>query len=419
MLEFRGKHLIGRPAAGYPSAHDFPPHPERITSPTPTDQSKQSRSTAISTLVKIREELAGDLGCFLTGFSDLTLQVAHLVNAVRKDEINFLSSVLGITRTREGFSLDSEENLVLLYPPYHQHLDLYGTFAITPSEHSLEAIIEILEAVNQKWKGNTERYSEFPPRRDIEWSNATFSYLKFEIILLAPSHFLLAGQPLITLEGDGPRTYRLWEVNDRELRQWQVPGSDPYPPFSYAFRKQREKDVNPLLLILNAASKIEHQRRRYGLSDLTEHQRRLVDLTMEAYKLILYIPPLFEAKLKDGLYVSPTASPPLPSQASPSQQSHGSSRDVYDNNGTPSGGGAGFDENEGYDEDNSDGDSDSDGDGLTTEDVNGIMGKLGNPATTFDDRKELTLLLLFGGRSYRPLHTMPRMESVGEPEGGG
>lgn len=90
MLEFRGKHLIGRPAAGYPSAHDFPPHPERITSPTPTDQSKQSRSTAISTLVKIREELAGDLGCFLTGFSDLTLQVAHLVNAVRKDEVRRL-----------------------------------------------------------------------------------------------------------------------------------------------------------------------------------------------------------------------------------------------------------------------------------------------------------------------------------------
>lgn len=83
-----GKLFLPNPASRLPSAPGFPPQPLRLTTPTPTDQgstsTKRSRNAAISALDKLRKEFVGDVGCFLTGYSCISLEVAHLVNAVRK-----------------------------------------------------------------------------------------------------------------------------------------------------------------------------------------------------------------------------------------------------------------------------------------------------------------------------------------------
>lgn len=87
-----GKLSLPSPASRLPSAPGFPPQPLRLTTPTPTptptDQgstsTKRSRNAAISALDKLRKEFVGDVGCFLTGYSCISLEVAHLVNPVRK-----------------------------------------------------------------------------------------------------------------------------------------------------------------------------------------------------------------------------------------------------------------------------------------------------------------------------------------------
>lgn len=187
--------------------------------------------------------------------------------------------MLGITRQQGNFSLDSMENLVLcksfllvlalvtaylinvVYPPYHRHLDVYATYALTLSEHSLQAVIQILNATNQKWEASTKMFTEYPPPRTIDvraacivysagtklkahvlsflqWLDPVLSRLNYDIIILHPSFFLLPDQPLIALEQHSPRTYRLWQVTGGELRHWQAPDSDsdPYPPFCYSSR---------------------------------------------------------------------------------------------------------------------------------------------------------------------------------------
>ncbi|EIM79310.1 uncharacterized protein STEHIDRAFT_126542 [Stereum hirsutum FP-91666 SS1] len=418
-----GKLFLPSPASRLPSAPGFPPQPLRLTTPTATDQgstsTKRSRNAAISALDKLRKEFVGDVGCFLTGYSCISLEVAHLVNPVRKkgeeaEVTKHLTTVLGITRQQGNFSLDSIENLVLLYPPYHRHLDVYATYALTLSEHSLQAVIQILNATNQKWEDLTEIYTENPPPRTIDWLDPVLSRLNYDIIILHPSFFLLPDQPLIALEQHSPRTYRLWQVTGGELRHWQAPDSDPYPPFCYTSRNHPDKTVNPFLLILNAASKLEYHRRHYSFDNLTERQRRLADLTLEAYTLIYYRPPLFAVKLAEGMYTTvPPAVSPLLALAS-------TSRDANDSGGTPFGGGAGIDrmeedENEDDEEERNDSDSESDSEELSTDEVYGIVTKIEDPRTTLDERKELGLLLLSGGRSYRPLPILSGMELSAEP----
>lgn len=310
-----------------------------------------------------------------------------------------------------------------MYPPYHRHLDVYATYALTLSEHSLQAVIQILNATNQKWEDLTKIYTENPPPRTIDvraasivysagtkltsflqWLDPVLSRLNYDIIILHPSFFLLPDQPLIALEQHSPRTYRLWQVTGGELRHWQAPDSDPYPPFCYTSRNHPDKTVNPFLLILNAASKLEYHRRHYSFDNLTERQRRLADLTLEAYTLIYYRPPLFAVKLAEGMYttVHPAVSPLLALPGT-TQQPRSTSRDANDSGGNPFGGGAGIDrmeedENEDDEEERDDSDSESDSEELSTDEVYGIVTKIEDPRTTLDERKELGLLLLSGGR---------------------
>lgn len=64
----------------------------------------------------------------------------------------------------------------VVYPPYHRHLDVYATYALTLSEHSLQAVIQILNATNQKWEALTEIFTEYPPPRTIDVRAACIVY---------------------------------------------------------------------------------------------------------------------------------------------------------------------------------------------------------------------------------------------------
>ncbi|EIM91786.1 uncharacterized protein STEHIDRAFT_164249 [Stereum hirsutum FP-91666 SS1] len=412
----------------FPITPGFVGQPVRISSPTPTGQgstsTKKSRNAKIKDENKIREKLSGDDGCFLTGYACLSLEVAHLVNAVQKKGnkarldkvIYYLVDVLGIVRKKAGFNLEAAENLVYLRPTYHRHLDLYATFAITLSEDSLKLVIQELKDVNEGWAAMTLHNEHRLTVRSFSWLRPGLYQPTYDIILLHPSFFLLPDQPLIALKQREPRVYGLWQVIDGELRQ--ALDSDPYPPFSRTFRADSDDDVNPFLLILNAGSKLENHQKKFGLGALTGRQRKLADLTLEAYELIYYRPPMFTERLQMFGRTDFSTTPPLPTPAGTSGQSTAVSRQAHENDGTALGTEDGSDsmvedgtEVDEMDEDDeeSDSGSESDSEGLCAEEEDNILAKFADPATTLDERKELGALFLRGGRPYRPFPLVPGM----------
>lgn len=199
--------------------------------------------------------------------------------------------------------------------------------------------------------------------------------------------------------------YGLWQVIDGELRQ--ALDSDPYPPFSRTFRADSDDDVNPFLLILNAGSKLENHQKKFGLGALTGRQRKLADLTLEAYELIYYRPPIFTERLQMFGRTDFSTTPPLPTPAGTSGQSTAVSRQAHENDGTALGTEDGSDsmvedgmEVDEMDEDDeeSESGSESDSEGLCAEEEDNILAKFADPATTLDERKELGALFLRGGR---------------------
>lgn len=134
------KVYIPSAASIFPNTPGFLGQPVRISSPTPTDQgstsTKKSRNARTKDENKTRQKFSGDEGCFFTGYSCLSLEVAHLVHAVRKKgnqdrlakvvglvlfqppppthhlQIYYLDTVLGVVREKAGFNLEATENLI-------------------------------------------------------------------------------------------------------------------------------------------------------------------------------------------------------------------------------------------------------------------------------------------------------------------
>lgn len=239
----------------------------------------------------------------------------------------------------------------------------------------------------------------------LQWRNAGLSKPTYDIILLHPSFFLLPNQPLVALKQHNPRVYDVWQVIDGELRQAR--DSDPYPPFSRTSREKSRDKVNPLLLLLNAGSKLEYHQKKFGLDGLTERQRNLARLTLQAYNLIYYRPPMFTERLQmfgRTLFSTP---PRLPTLAGTSGQSTGVPQQSHDNDGATLGTEDGSDlmvedrmEVEGMDEDDEESDSGSDTDSeiLSAAETDAILAKFADPSVSLDERKEQGALLLRGGR---------------------
>ncbi|EIM80224.1 uncharacterized protein STEHIDRAFT_135501 [Stereum hirsutum FP-91666 SS1] len=364
--------------------------------PTPTGQGSTSTKRSLSRDAKAfnedRARFADDPGCFLTGFSCLSLEAAHLVNT-----LHFLTSVLAIVRRTRDFTLESLENMVLLYPPYHRHLDLYATYSITLCKDSLQEVIEILREANLEW----DRLVALPAPsslRDIpvrilsparphqaqfykfrSGAKSALVHMKFDLILLHPALFLPRGQHLVALKTHEPPTYADWAVIDRELRERNSPSdSAPYPPFSYTSRKRTTLDY------------LRYHEQKYAFDDLTDRQLELAQLTLEAYDLVLYRPSAF---VVEPLPTAVPSMPPLPRQIAASHQVSSNGASIYQD-----------------DEERSDSVSETGSELLSPDESHRILARLEDPSTTLEERKDLVDLLLDGARPYRPFPVVPGVE---------
>lgn len=242
----------------------------------------------------------------------------------------------------------------------------------------------------------------------LQWLDSALLRVKFDLILLHPALFLPRGQPLVALKTHEPPTYANWTVVDRELREQSSPSdSTPYPPFSYTRRQNSVIDhVNPFLLILNAGLKLRYHEKRYGFGFLTDRQRELALLTLEAYDLIYYRPLNFTPQ------PPPTAVPSIPHllpQTGAPRQVPNTSPQMNDLGSVTPGSVAGndrtgvdsVDEDEDEDEDDEErGDSESENDGelLSSDECDMILAKFNDPNTTLEERQNLGELLFNGIR---------------------
>lgn len=92
------------PATPGVTAQDLPKLRPSVA-PTPTEQgstsTKKVRNRDAQAFNEDRARFDGDLGCFITGYTCLTLETVHIINAVRdKTDPNRLLRVVGPTPSR-------------------------------------------------------------------------------------------------------------------------------------------------------------------------------------------------------------------------------------------------------------------------------------------------------------------------------
>ncbi|OBZ70775.1 hypothetical protein A0H81_09044 [Grifola frondosa] len=127
-----------------------------------------------------------------------------------------------------GFNLDEPTNTIYLQPSLHMHLD-YGTWAITGSRETLQALIKLFETVNNYWQHDITRTGPQAERLHvIPELYRGFPAVQFDIVLLHPNLFLPLGRSLeIRDDFHGhtsgtlrqPPSYSAWAVVDKELRK--------------------------------------------------------------------------------------------------------------------------------------------------------------------------------------------------------
>ncbi|KAI0710376.1 hypothetical protein C8T65DRAFT_739656 [Cerioporus squamosus] len=260
---------------------------------------------------------AVDQGCFLTGISDVALELVHIINAVRnkaavgrkKDVVDFITLWLGIAEAR-GFHLEHMSNLVYLLPDIHRHIDTYSTIAITCSEHELVKLIDRFIKANAKWQEEvwlkSKRNSPYTRthvneirREAIIIQDPNMSY---DVVVLKAAHFLPFNRPLLfrdapttPIQQDQPfppiESYSSWVMHQGELRPYDGSGGTR-PPFVHATARRSPYIVNPLFWVLHATWKFREFKRRYPhwAQYVTSRGQRLMQLTEELGAQIYFKP---------------------------------------------------------------------------------------------------------------------------------
>jgi len=174
-------------------------------------------------------------------------------------------------------------------------------------------------------------------------------------------------------------------MHNRDLHPHLNPSSPVLSAFPHASDRAtlagKDACINPLLLVLNAASKFSDHTRWCGFEKVSERGRRLVELTMEVEELIYFRPEHLE--IEDSSKRRLSTSDPLSSK-----------RTKHDGGGSGGGGGGG-----GYD-----GVINEQEEGLTAQELKDIGSKLDDPNISLSsaERAEMAGMLMFERKS-RPI----------------
>lgn len=194
-------------------------------------------------------------------------------------------------------------------PWLHYTLDKLGFFAITCDKPTLEAMLAVVKAENERYDqegGNYSRnfivsnppLSRVPPPTEptLQRNSPPFSNAQYEMVVLYPRHFLPDGAGLLIHEVHPDKSLRLVprvyvKGHDGALRESHESDAPRLPPFSSTPRRELQHNLNPFLVVLNAEMAFRRFNRTPALlvSLCTEYQE-LIDLTTELADCLYYDP---------------------------------------------------------------------------------------------------------------------------------
>ncbi|KAJ3517704.1 hypothetical protein NLJ89_g327 [Agrocybe chaxingu] len=132
--------------------------------------------------------LAYDQRSFLTGSAAADLEAAHIISAVRHNDLRKLAVETYLTQQRIQplFRFDNAANAILLESSLHTQWDIYGTFCFIPAENDLVAMLESLKRSNEMWRQDAPDAVSKEPFYSPKW----------DIIVLHPHAMFPEGMPL-------------------------------------------------------------------------------------------------------------------------------------------------------------------------------------------------------------------------------
>ncbi|TEB33676.1 hypothetical protein FA13DRAFT_1812305 [Coprinellus micaceus] len=263
------------------------------------DHSAGGQSAASSCAGSEREGSQGipaEEPCFVTRRVGYGLQNAHWANAVRgkenklaKSTIELFLYLLGLVPLQ--FNLNSASNLSPLDPWLHYTLDKLGFFAITCDKPTLEAMLAVVKAENERYDQEGGDYS-----RNFIRSSPPFSNAQYEMVVLYPCHFLPDGAGLLIHEVHPDKSLRFVprvyvKGHDGALRESHESDAPRLPPFSSTPRRELQHNLNPFLVVLNAEMVFRRFNRTPALLvSLCPEYQELINLTTELADCLYYDP---------------------------------------------------------------------------------------------------------------------------------
>ncbi|KAF7977411.1 hypothetical protein HWV62_3544 [Athelia sp. TMB] len=157
----------------------------------------------------------------------------------------------------------------------------------------MDALIAVIKSRNEAWQiVINEVPSISGPMRDLIGSISQELWRKFtyEIAILLPDHFLPFEQELFIRDLTTSHiSYIRTKVVDKELRIIPTqPDAEPiiYPPFSHSTQRFGSDRVNPFFVCINASSKYEHHRLKYGTETMSPRVDALLQKAATIVELV-------------------------------------------------------------------------------------------------------------------------------------
>ncbi|TFK51156.1 hypothetical protein OE88DRAFT_1808633 [Heliocybe sulcata] len=415
---------------GLPRLRKLPPNPHIYDAPTakdaalaranaPPSESAQADSelpTESTSLKRLRHRLlAHDQRSFLTGSAVPDLQVAHILNAVRRNSVrkqgveSFLLQQGLSPQTYITFDLDAPINAILLEASLHVQWDTYGTFCFVPAEANAVNMLEALRQSNQDWE-HLVRLNPFL-RRPLDVTAEPYNRPMWDVILLHPYAMLPEGQPLAiaqnrTFHQQGqpspePRvTWTSWIASGDHLVAASAP-HEPLAPFIASDIRDRvlEPPISSLAMVINAHSKLDAFMRDHGAT-ATPRIQRYSQLMSDLVTEIFFVPEgrpnvaAQEYPRRGSAEDAGMAGAPPPDQTmhqSPDEENEPGSRQ-----GTPRPG-----DNTSFVDTPAEAPESPAEDGLTDTEFRLVEAKARDPKLAPKARANAAMMMLFGTRDYR------------------
>ncbi|KAJ7512680.1 hypothetical protein B0H11DRAFT_3714 [Mycena galericulata] len=262
-----------------------------------SDEVSSKSSNKIRTHLQDRGE-----GCLITGFCDLSNELAHFVSTVRtkgrQDEKLAILKLLVIdlkvipqdrSAPPSEFTLEDASNMSWLSIVLHKHHDNWATIAFSPCLNDLVALEKWFSNDNDWRQSNVDTWGSDPGR---DPAKICFSQVhlenKFQLTVLHPRHFHPHPEQSLNVLGTDGRSKPYRASTEGVLKDKD---GVPLPPFSLPSRSASTQ-LNPLLVNFAAALRFRRLKRMDPnlLSNFSTATYDVINASIKLYAAVMWTP---------------------------------------------------------------------------------------------------------------------------------